>query len=110
MVNDEESRHALVSEETPLLADTSIEETTAAGAQNGSGNDDNVAPTPLSGKRAVVVAFAVACLLFIQGMISAFGALQHGYSHCSKLPILQQFQQPNRISLQISTLSPTRRG
>jgi hypothetical protein len=66
MVNDEESHHALVSEETPLLAETAIGETRL----NGYESDDDAAPTPLSGKRAVVVAFAVVCLLFIQGMIA----------------------------------------
>lgn len=70
MVNDEESRHALASEETPLLAETGIGETTASSGQNEYETDDDVAPTPLSGKRAVVVAFAVVCLLFIQGIVT----------------------------------------
>lgn len=69
MVNDEESRHAPASEETPLLAETGIGEIIANSGQNGYESDDDVAPTPLSGKRAVVVAFAVVCLLFIQGTI-----------------------------------------
>lgn len=69
MINDEESRHAPASEETPLLAETSVGETTASLGQNGYESDDDVAPTILSGKRALVVASAVVCLLFIQGMI-----------------------------------------
>jgi hypothetical protein len=77
MVNDEESRHAAVSDETPLLAESGIGETTTTVGQNGYESDDDVAPTPLSGKRAVVVAFAIICLLFIQGMITNFGGLPH---------------------------------
>lgn len=76
MVNDEASRHALASEETPLLAETGIGETTAS-VENGYESDDDVAPTPLAGKRAVVVAFAVVCLLFIQGMITEFEGPPH---------------------------------
>lgn len=78
MVNDEESRHALASEETPLLAESGIGETTASAGQNGYEDEDDVAPTPIAGKRAVVVAFAVVCLLFIQGMITESGRLPHG--------------------------------
>lgn len=85
MVNDEESRHALASEETPLLAETGIGETTASLGRNGYESDDDLAPTPLAGKRALVVAFAVVCLLFIQGMITEFECLPHS-TNCLKLP------------------------
>lgn len=66
MVNDEESRHTVASEETPLLAETVIGETPVSLGHNGYESDDDVAPTRLSGKRAAVVAFAIVCLLFIQ--------------------------------------------
>lgn len=76
MANDEESRHAPASEETPLLAAIG-NGTTASGEQNGSGNDEDMAPTPVAGKRAAVVAFAVVCLLFIQGMITESEGIPH---------------------------------
>lgn len=76
MVNDEESRHAPASEETPLLAAIG-DGTTASGGQNGSDTDDDTAPTPVAGKRAAVVAFAVVCLLFIQGMITESEGIPH---------------------------------
>lgn len=67
MISDEESRRAPVSEETPLLPESGIEETTDTADRNKHLDDDDVAPTPLSLKRAVVVAIAITCLLFIQG-------------------------------------------
>jgi hypothetical protein len=109
MVNDEESRHALASEETPLLAESGIGETTASAGQNGYEDEDDVAPTPLAGKRAVVVAFAVVCLLFIQGMITESGRLRMALT-LLQLPILHRCQRRSQISPQTLTLSRILRG
>lgn len=77
-MNDEESRHTAVSEETPLLPETvndDSEASTIPTSIHQNDGDDSVAPVPLSRKRAFLVVLAVTSLLFIQGRHTGFWGL-----------------------------------